>query len=132
MIEYLNTAGGEGFRYNNTHVAAAEAEMEVRQEAGTAGKYGYYNPNCKSLMIKLLKVSLISSLEEPDSTEQQDIKSNTPTDVYDTAEGNTPPADVNGSADDILPHPEKPMGSPMKKCLSIPGSENGLNAELKS
>jgi recombination protein RecT len=131
MIEYLNTAGGEGFRTATIPVAAAEAEMEVRQEARTAGNTDTTIRTAKS-DDKVIEGEFNKLPEEPDSTEQQDIKSNTPTDVYDTAEGNTPPADVNGSADDILLHPEKPMGSPMKKCLSIPGSENGLNAELKS
>lgn len=63
--------------------------------------------------------------EEPDSTEQQDIKSNTPTDVYDTAEGNTPPADVNGSADDILPPPGETNGQSNEEMSEHPGQKMG-------
>lgn len=36
IIEYLNTAGGEGFQTATIPVAAAEAEMEVRQQAKMA------------------------------------------------------------------------------------------------
>lgn len=62
MIEYLNTAGGEGFRTATIPVAAAEAEMEVRQEARRL-VIRILQSELQSLMIKLLKVSLISSLK---------------------------------------------------------------------
>jgi recombination protein RecT len=84
MIEYLNTAGGEGFRTATIPVAAAEAEMEVRQ-ARTAGNTDTTIRTAKS-DDKVIEGEFNKLPEEPDSTEQQDIKSNTPTDVYDTAE----------------------------------------------
>ncbi|MFU1625775.1 DNA recombinase [Escherichia coli] len=130
MIEYLNTAGGEGFRTATIPVAAAEAEMEVRQEARTAGNTDTTIRTAKS-DDKVIEGEFNKLPEEPDSTEQQDIKSNTPTDVYDTAEGNTPPADVNGSADDILPPPGETNGQSNEEMSEHPGVRKWAERRIK-
>ncbi|MFU0913891.1 hypothetical protein [Kluyvera intermedia] len=130
MIEYLNTAGGEGFRTATIPVAAAEAEMEVRQEARTAGNTDTTIRTAKS-DDKVIEGEFNKLPEEPDSTEQQDIKSNTPTDVYDTADGNTPPADVNGSADDILPPPGETNGQSNEEMSEHPGVRKWAERRIK-
>lgn len=109
MTEHLNTVGGGGFRIATIPVTAAEAEMGIRQEAKTVSNMDITIQTEKAGG-EIIEGELNKLAEEPNLTEQQDIKSNTPTDVDDTVERNTSPVEVNGAADDTLPPPAETNG----------------------